>query len=196
MRTILIALLVAAAAPAEAQSYVRLTQWCFGQSTDEDTIQGCDAVIRWARESPRDTAAAFYNRGIAYRNLGKLDRAIDDYDQALRMRPAFPDALNDRGVAYLQKGDTERAIADFSEAIRLSPDFASAWFNRGGALVRQGRLDRAIADFDRVLELEPGDSETLLARGLARRAAGDVAGGDADIIAAGPGNAGTTASSR
>ena len=196
MRRTIIVGLVLAAMPAEAQSYRQFSQWCFGQSTDAETIQGCDAVIRWARESPRDAAAAFYNRGIAYRNQGKLDRAIEDYDQALKLWPAFADAWNDRGVAYRQRGDYARAIADFDEAIRLKPDDAAAWFNRAGAWSSLGRLDHAIADFDRVLQLHPADAEALLARGQARRAGGDVAGGDADISAARRMTSGRSAAAR
>jgi tetratricopeptide (TPR) repeat protein len=176
--------LVLAAMPAQAQSYRQFSQWCFGQSTDAETIQGCDAVIRWARETPRDAAAAFYNRGMAYRSQGKLDRAIADYDEALKLKPAFADAWNERGVAHRQKGENMRAVADFDEAIRLKPDLIDAWFNRAGAWSSLGRFDRAIADLDHVLQLQPADAEALMARGEVRRAAGDVAGGDADVAAA------------
>ena len=63
-------------------------------------------MIRWARERPRDAAAAFYNRGMAWRNQGKIDRAIDDYDQALRLRPTFAEAWNERGIAvrHVERG--------------------------------------------------------------------------------------------
>lgn len=189
-------LLAHSVAPAQGQTYRQFSQWCYGASSDAETIQGCDAVIRWARESPRDAAAAFYNRGISYRNQGKLDRAIEDYGEALRLRPAFPDALNDRGLAFLQKGDTERAVADFDAAIRLKPDLAAAWFNRGNAWAKLGRLDRALADFDRTLALHPGDADALLARSQARRAAGDNTGAEAERTAAGQTAPGPTASSR
>ncbi len=159
-----IGLLLAVAAPAKAQTYRQLSQWCFGEATDAETIQGCDAVIRWARESPRDAAAAFYNRGMAYRSQGKLDRAIDDYGQALRLRPAFADALNERGVAYFQNGDNDRALADFDAALRLKPDLALAWYNRGGVWAKLGQFDKALADFDRVLALHPGDADAAAAR--------------------------------
>ncbi len=184
MRGTIIVGLLLAAMPAEAQSYRQFSQWCFGQSTDAETIQGCDAVIRWARETPRDAAAAFYNRGMAYRNQRKLDRAIADYDEALKLKPGFADAWNERGVAYRERGDNARAITDFDEAIRLKPDHVDAWFNRGGAWASLGQLQRAIADFDQVLQLQPTDAEALLARGEVRRRAGDVVGGDADIAAA------------
>jgi tetratricopeptide (TPR) repeat protein len=183
---ILGAWVIAAVWPIEgqAQSYRQLSQWCYGQSSDTETVVGCDAVIRWSRESPRDTGTAFYNRGIAYRNQGRLDRAIEDYDLALRLRPDFADAWNERGVAYRQKGDMPRALEDFNEAIRLKPDHAVAFFNRGAVWADLGQFDRAIADFDRTLDLQPGDPDSLFGRGMARRGKGDTAGGDADIAAA------------
>ena len=194
-RTIIVGLMLLAM-PAEAQTYRQYSQWCFGQSTDAETIQGCDAVIRWARETKNDAGAAFYNRGLAYRNLGKLDRAIDDFDQALKLKPNFADAWNERGVAYRQKGNNVQAVADFDEALRLQPDNAAALFNRAGALTSLGQFERAIADFNRVLQFSPADAEALLARGQARRAAGDVTGGDADIVAARQMTAGRSAAVR
>ena len=74
---------VPALAPASAQSYQQFNRWCYGEATADQTIQGCDAVIRWARETPRDTGTAFYNRGLAFAAKGQLDRAIDDYGQAM-----------------------------------------------------------------------------------------------------------------
>ena len=69
---------------ADAQGYRQFNRWCYGEASPERTIQGCDAVIRWARETPRDTGTAFYNRGLALVARGQLDRAIDDYGHAIR----------------------------------------------------------------------------------------------------------------
>jgi tetratricopeptide (TPR) repeat protein len=168
MRGILIiGLLLAAIDPAAAQNYRQLSQWCFGDASDAETIKGCNAVIRWARERPRDAAAAFYNRGMAWRNQGKIDRAIDDYDQALRLRPTFAEAWNERGIAVRLQGNSDRALADFGQAIRLNPDLAAAWFNRGATWLSLGRFDLAVADFDRALALQPDDAEVIRARGQA-----------------------------
>jgi tetratricopeptide (TPR) repeat protein len=50
------------------------------------------------------------------------DRALADYDQAIRMMPDFEPAFVARGFVYLfARPDPDRAIADFSEAIRLDP---------------------------------------------------------------------------
>jgi tetratricopeptide (TPR) repeat protein len=50
--------------------------------------------------------------------------------------------------------------------------------------VRLGEYDAAIADYDAALAITPRSAISLFGRGVARRARGDVAQGDADISAA------------
>jgi|GEM_PF-2336371 len=157
--------------PAAAQGYAHLSNWCYGEASEEQTIRGCTAVIQWARESPRDTGAAFYNRGIAFAATGRLDRAIADYGNALRLRPDA-DVFNNRGIVWRRKGYPERALADFDSALTLRPALAAALFNRGLANADLGRLGAALADFDRALGLQPGDADILKARTLAARQQG------------------------
>ena len=71
----------------------------------------------------------------AYGDKGENDRAIADYNEAIRLDPKYAAAYNNRGNAYRDKGDTDRAIADFNEAIRLDPKLAHAYNNRGNAYV-------------------------------------------------------------
>jgi tetratricopeptide (TPR) repeat protein len=64
-------------------------------------------------------AATYNNRGNVYAMQGDYDRAIADYDEAIRLDPALASAWHNRGNAYARKGDADRAIADYNEAIRL-----------------------------------------------------------------------------
>ena len=80
---------------ATAQSYDQLHTWCFGDSTDDQTIQGCDAVIKL----DPNNASAFTARGIAYNAKGQHDRAIQDYDQAIKLNPNDTYAINNRAAA-------------------------------------------------------------------------------------------------
>jgi tetratricopeptide (TPR) repeat protein len=53
---------------------------------DPDTsIRGCTAMIRSGHETQQNLAQAFNNRGIAYYCKGQLDRAIQDFDRAIRL---------------------------------------------------------------------------------------------------------------
>ena len=45
-------------------------------------------------------AAAYYYRGMTYRNLGDLTQAINDYSTAITVEPDYPVAFFARGVIY------------------------------------------------------------------------------------------------
>jgi tetratricopeptide (TPR) repeat protein len=132
-----------------------------------------------------DNASAYYNRGTAFTHRGENGRALADLNEAIRLAPDKAGAFNNRGLVWSRQGEEERAIADFSEAIRLAPDqAAAAYYNRGRAWYRLKDYARALADLGEAARLDPTDADTLYARGLARRANGDIRGGEADIAAA------------
>jgi tetratricopeptide (TPR) repeat protein len=94
-------------------------------------------------------------RANAYDIKGERDRAIADYDEAIRLNPKNARAFQIRGLAHRAKGDNDRAIADYDEAIRLDPKYALAFNNRGLAYRAKGDNDRAIADCDEAIRLDP-----------------------------------------
>ena len=118
-------------------------------------IRGCTQVIEDASESNSNRALALYMRGLAYVARGDNDRAITDYNEAIRLNPTNGLTFNERGLAYKAKGDVDRAIADLNEAIRLNSGNADIHYNRGHMLMEKGDLDRAIADFDEAIRLGP-----------------------------------------
>ncbi len=48
-------------------------------------------------------------------------RAIQDFDEAIRLNPNHAKAFQNRGNAYKAKGDSERAMEDYNTAVRLNP---------------------------------------------------------------------------
>ena len=86
---------------------------------------------------PRNDGA-FVNRGIAFRRVGDVDRAIRDYDEAIRLNPRAADAFNNRGNAFRTRDELERALRDYDEAIRLDPHYAHAFNNRGIIFLERG----------------------------------------------------------
>ena len=115
----------------------------------------------------------------------QFERAIEDYNQAIRLNPNFALAFYNRGLAYARKFQFERAIEDYNEAIRLAPKYAPAFTNRGLAKFNTRQYDRAIEDFDQAIRLDPNDASAFANRSLAKAAKGDSAGGNADIARAG-----------
>jgi lipoprotein NlpI len=132
-------------------------------------IESFTLAIKAGDLSKEDLAAAYNNRGIAYGAKGDQDRAIQDYNEAIRLNPNDAVAYNNRGNAYRRdKGDSDHAIQDYDEAIRLNPNYADAYYNRGLAYGAKGDQDRAIQDLNEAIRLNPKDAGAYSGRGLTR----------------------------
>jgi len=117
-----------------------------------------------------DTPIAYNNLGEAYLRKGDYERAISNYNQALKTNPEFRRAnyfFVNRGTAYLMKGDYEKAIADYHEALKINPNDANAYHHRGTAYLSKGDPERSIADFNKALKINPRYAETYLNKALA-----------------------------
>jgi tetratricopeptide (TPR) repeat protein/formylglycine-generating enzyme required for sulfatase activity len=110
----------------------------------------------------------FYNdRGLSYYNRKDYDKAISDYDKAIRLDPNRAVSYNNRGNAYEAMKDYDKAISDYNEAIRLDPHYAVAYFRRGNAYQETKDYDKAISDYDETVRLEPNHAVAHNNRGFA-----------------------------
>lgn len=105
---------------------------CLAASLSQDldrTISVCGALIDNAKTEKADRIKALIARAGAYERKDMIDRAIADYDGALRLDPAQADVHNARGELLRRKGDLPKAVADFAAAIKLNPEHAVARAN-------------------------------------------------------------------
>ena len=72
----------------------------------------------------RPTASA--TRGLAWLQKGESNKAIKDFDEAIRLEPEFAEAFRLRGAAWFQKGESNKAMKDWIKAtqapIKLGTD--------------------------------------------------------------------------
>ena len=114
-----------------------------------------------------DLAAAYFDRGLAWANSGEYDKAIDDYNSAVRFNPHLVDVYHSRGVAWVKKGEYDKAISDFNTAIRFNAQDAETFDGRGVAWINKGEYDKAVADFDVAIRVNKQDTVALFYRGIA-----------------------------
>lgn len=62
---------------------------------------------------------AYVNRGNAYDERGQIDKAIEDYSQAISMHPNYADAYYNRGITYHKIGKFYDATSDFKKACEM-----------------------------------------------------------------------------
>jgi tetratricopeptide (TPR) repeat protein len=126
--------------------------------TEPPTVE--HAVAPMARPA-NSKVAALIEGGKRAAVKGDLERAVQNFSEAIRIDPKFPDSYSERGQALFKMGETERAIADYSAAIQRNPQHGAALRARGMAYLYRGTADLALADLSRAIELAENDPSRL-----------------------------------
>jgi len=110
--------------------------------------------------------------GIALASEGKIDEAIQHFEQALDLKPDFAKAHYNLGIALAGTGKLPEAIQHYEQALRLKADYAEAFNNLAWLLATRepaqgGDPLRAVALAQRACELtgssSAGSLDTLAA---------------------------------
>jgi tetratricopeptide (TPR) repeat protein len=121
-----------------------------------------------------DNPVAHNCLGLNLYDKGRVDEAIVQYQDALRISPRYDDAHDNLGNALLQKGEVGKAISEYQEALSINPGLAGAHYNLGNALRQQGRVEEAISEYQAALKLDPGMVNAWNNLGLALAQNGQV----------------------
>lgn len=135
----------------------------------------------------RRTAEIHHDLAVEALRAGRAPDALREFDAALAIDPAFPEAHRGRGLVLdLTFGRAEEAEKAYRRALALRPGFSEAYNDLGQLLARGGRHAEAIAAFDAALD-NMLYKEPFVARcnkGLALHAMGKKEEGIAEIRAA------------
>lgn len=119
------------------------------------------------RGAPDGAPDRLYRLGMAEQAAGRLDEAIALFDQALSLRPDFPEALVAGGFILQRKGHAAGALAFYNRALELKPDDALGWFNSGVLLLEHDNAPEALVRLERACALRPNHAGAHCNRGAA-----------------------------
>lgn len=124
-------------------------------------------------------------RSIAHELQGQDDAALDDLQNALRNETLHPwYVLGAHCYTAGIAGLLGMAELTCTEAIARQGHDTGNYDSLGLVHLKMHEWAKAIADYGHALDERPDLTLSLYGRGVARRASGDKAGGDADIAAA------------
>jgi len=144
-----------------------------------------ETLFTHAVQVTRANYLAHNNLGVALEAEGRFDAAIEQYREALRIKPDYDHARanlaralrgryehaaaadpNDAVAQYnlatalRDTGNGQEAIVHYQEAIRLQGDYVAAHTDLGGLLSEVGHLDEAVPHFEQALRVNPDDVRT------------------------------------
>ncbi|MDR3123930.1 MAG: tetratricopeptide repeat protein, partial [Treponema sp.] len=146
----------------EAQEMAEIAEaWYEAFARQGDTAEGREAAqeaaayARLSMQKDPSQAAPHYTLGRVSRDLGQLEGAIAELQEAARLDSGNYRYAFDLGRAYFANRDYNGARQSFENTVNLNRSFESAWYNLGGAYRSLGRPDDALASYRRAVGVKP-----------------------------------------
>ena len=137
----------------------------------QSAVVDSDAAIQLA-SADEDSSAAYHTRGAARAALGDYDKALADFDAAIRLNPETAINYLDRGLAKEALGEKDAAKADFEEATRKSGDLAENYYKDGRGKNDGHAYEAAMDSFDKAIRLNPEYASVYSNRAISQNTLG------------------------
>jgi tetratricopeptide (TPR) repeat protein len=112
--------------------------------------------------SSTPTALDYYNKGYAQANSGQYTQAIDNFKQAIALKPDYAEAYNMLGFSTRKSGDVKGAYAYYDKALKLKPNFPEAREYYGEAYLQDNNLAKAIQQYVVLQKMHSKNADELL----------------------------------
>jgi tetratricopeptide (TPR) repeat protein len=131
----------------------------------EEAIEVCEQALdiddNWQETSP---AIAWYNRGVAFRQLGNIEQALYSNDWALQLQPDFSLAWAERCTVFSDLGNYSDALNACEQALNTEKNndantLATIWGTRGLLFKQLEYYDRALKSYNQALVLNPKNAQ-------------------------------------
>lgn len=124
----------------------------FKQKEFEKAIRCYDQAIE---KLPSEIA--FYNRGLAYRNLNQMEPAIKDFSAALKYERCHENALCQRAELYYQTCQFEKGLKDLEFCVKCNPESALAYTLLGDFYKHKADFVNAATAYRTAFKLNPSN---------------------------------------
>ncbi|KAF9919696.1 hypothetical protein FBU30_010654 [Linnemannia zychae] len=102
----------------------------------------------------RPTAAAYYNMGIGYFQLGDYQSSINAFQESLKLSPHHADVHTNIATAHIKlNSNLEEALRHLKAAANIAPNDPEIQFNLGVISEQTGDLDGAINAYSAAVDL-------------------------------------------
>jgi tetratricopeptide (TPR) repeat protein len=132
--------------------------------------------LRKYMETDKTNALAFnYLAAIKFMQKN-FKEALDNYNEVVKLDPAFPDIYTNRGMMRHNLGDLKGAIQDYDLAIKNDPSNSSAYNNKGAAELTLKEYEAALRDLNMAIRLKEDYADAYDNRGKVKLKLGNQEG--------------------
>jgi len=133
----------------------------------------------------KDVKAEYYvNRGATLARLGRINEALEDFNNGIKIDPTFPNGFLNRSVIYNQLGKKSEALADINSYLRLRPYSADIWYESGKLNLGLGNIQQSLASFNKAISYDPNKAHYYYERSKAYYSMSDFVSAKRDVASA------------
>ena len=114
-----------------------------------------------------DAQVAYTNRGAIYKEQGKLQKALTDFNNAIKAGKAGYKEYANRGILLNELGYFQKAKSDFKKALAEKPNDPIVLSGFAFSLLHSGDYAGAVNSYNRVILIQPDNYEVITNRGTA-----------------------------
>jgi tetratricopeptide (TPR) repeat protein len=150
---------IAAEQPDAVAAEVQLGDILRNKKRYAEAVTAYDEAIRRATGAGLpERWSLFYDRGVALERSGQWQRAEQDLQHALELKPDQPLVLNYLGYSWIDRGENlDKGLKMIEKAVELRPEDGYILDSLGWAHYRMGDYAGAVEQLEKAIELVPQD---------------------------------------
>ncbi|MBD2384124.1 tetratricopeptide repeat protein [Cylindrospermum sp. FACHB-282] len=137
-------------------------------------LQGAEFAFRKALQRDGNIGAARNYLGNILMQQNRLDLAVQEYGEAVRLSPNLGEAYYNLGLALQRQEQKEAAITAYRQSLVVNPTMAAAHYNLGLLLQQQGQLEDAIASYQQAINLDSSNANAYFNLAIALQREGKI----------------------
>jgi tetratricopeptide (TPR) repeat protein len=106
-----------------------------------------------------ELSAVYQQRGYASATNQQFQDAINDYSEAIKLKPDDARIYEQRAAVEMKSNDTDKALADYSEAIKLKPNEVRYYLYRSYIYETKDDIKSSLADTEKALKLDANNED-------------------------------------
>jgi tetratricopeptide (TPR) repeat protein len=136
-------------------------------------------VVAAADPKTKTYSDALYTLAYSYDLMEQSDKAIETYQNALKISPNDKDLTFNLGRLYFMQGKYDLAIENFAKVLVDNPDDFDANLNIGNAYLQLEKFKEAIPYFEKATVVKPNNTNAWNNLGVSYVRSGDLEKGKA-----------------
>jgi len=135
-----------------------------------------EAIEKFTEAISKDTSnpILYYYRGASLEKNGNMDKALEDYQKSIELKPDFILPVSSAAKIYARRKNFEKGIELYKKATELGNQNVITYYNYGVCLLNNGKNEEAKVIFTKLLSLDENYFDAYYQLGIIHIGLGDI----------------------